>query len=116
MEHTNPGKVTKRMVGWDEIIYKSNSIIEIAKTRLDERYKEIHAAAPHRTGKLRRSIQVTSTEDSAQISVGVYYAIYVEKGQSPRGGRIPNPFWSNHIAGLSMQLIVDVRELFASRW
>ena len=104
------------MNGWNDMIYKSNSIIEVVKTRLDERYKEMYAAAPKRSYKLANSISVISSKDSAQISVGVYYAIYVSRGQSPRGSRKPNPFWTNTIAGLSMQIIVDVRELFASRW
>lgn len=114
-EHGNPGAVTKRMNGWNEV-FRSNLIIETVKKRLDERQKEIYSAAPVVTGKLRGSIKVSSGDDIAQIGVGVYYAVYVHLGKSPRGSRTPNPFWSNHIAGLTMQLIVDVRDLFASRW
>jgi hypothetical protein len=115
IEHSNPGKVTKRMSGWSDI-FRSNLIIETAKQTLDERYKQMYAAAPHISGKLRNSIAVTSGEDFAHISVGVYYAVYVSRGQSPRGSRVPNTFWTNNVAGLSMQIIVNVRDLFASRW
>jgi hypothetical protein len=115
-EHANPGKVTKRLNGWSEIIYKNNQIISIVKKRLDERQKEISAAAPVLIGKLKGSIKVYTGDDVATLGVGVYYAIYVHLGKPSGGSRRPNPFWSNHIAGLSMQLIVDVRDLFASRW
>jgi hypothetical protein len=115
VQHSNPGKVTKRLEGWSEI-FRSNLILKTVIKGLDKRYDDIYRAAPERTGRLRQSIYIYNDDDSAEMGVGVYYGIYVDQGRSPRGRRVPNPFWSNNIAGLSMQLIVDVRDLFASRW
>lgn len=111
VEHQNKGAVTKRMQRWSQV-FGSNLIIETIEKQLDITYAQMYKMAPYRTGYLRSTIKVSSGSDYAQIAVTARYAYYVDTGKSPRGNRRPQPFWSNNIVGLSIELIIVVRNLF----
>jgi len=99
------------MTRWSEI-FGSNLIMETIEKQLDITYQQMYKMAPVRTGFLRSTIKVSSGSDYAQIAVTARYAYYVETGKSPRGARRPNPFFSTSIAGLNIELIIVVRNLF----
>lgn len=79
---------------------------------MDIIYQQMYKVTPVRTGYLRSTIKVSSGADFAQIEVTARYAYYVDTGKSPRGNRKPNLFWTNSVAGLSIELIIVVRNLF----
>ena len=113
VQHNNPGAVTKRLDRWAQI-FGSNLIVETIEKQMDITYQAIYKAAPVRTGYLRSTIQVSSGKDYAQIAVTANYAYYVSEGISSGGRkRVPNPFWKTNIAGLSIETIMVVRNLFA---
>lgn len=112
VEHQNPKRVTNRLNRWSEI-FGSNLIIKTLEKQMDITYEAVYKSAPVRTGYLRSTIQVTSGKDFTQIAVTAYYAYYVSEGISAGGRRrVPNPFWKANIAGLSLETIAIVRNLF----
>lgn len=108
VEHHNPGRVTKRLDRWDQI-FGSNLIIETIEKQLDITYQQMYKVTPVRTGYLRSTINVSSGKDFAQIAVTANYAYFVDRGAR---GRKANPFWTNSVAGLSIEIIIVVRNLF----
>lgn len=109
VQHSNPGAVTKKLDRWEKV-FGSNLIIETLEKQLDITYEMMYKMAPVKTGYLRSTIKVSSGKDFAQIAVTAYYAYYVATGTR---GRTANPFWKTSIAGLSMETILVVRNLFA---
>lgn len=96
---------------WSKI-FGSNLIMETIENQLDIIYAQMFKMTPVRTGYLRSSIKVSSGRDYAQIAVTARYAFYVDQGISPRGIRPKSLFWTNSIAGLNIELILVVRNLF----
>lgn len=109
--HTNPGAVTKRLDRWNKI-FGTNLIQETIEKQMDIAYEAIYKAAPVKTGYLRSTIKVTSGEGFASIAVTARYAWFVSEGYPKGRHRVANPYWTNTIAGLSMELILVVRNLF----
>ena len=109
--HTSPGAVTRKMDRWVQI-FDNDLIMQTINKQLDITYQQMYKQTPVKTGYLRSTIKVTSGTDYAQIAVTARYAIYVDQGRSPRGRRRAQPFWSNNIVGLSMEMIIVVRNLF----
>lgn len=103
--------VTKRLNRWSQI-FGSNLIMETIEKQLDITYAQMYKMAPYRTGFLRSSIKVSSGSDTAQIAVTARYAWYVDQGMSPRGSRPKSLFWTSSVAGLNIELIIVVRNLF----
>lgn len=111
VEHQNKGGVTRRLDRWSQV-FGSNLVIETIEKQMDIVYQQMYKMAPERTGYLRSTIKVTSGADFVQIAVTARYAYYVDKGM-PRGGRrVANPFWSTNVVGLSMEMVMVVRNLF----
>ncbi len=113
LTHQNPGAVTKRMTRWSQI-FGSDLVMHTINTKLDDFYDIIFRATPVRTGYLRSTIKVASGDNYAQIAVTARYAIYVDQGRSPRGKRRAQPFWSNNIVGMSIEMVIAVRQLFTT--
>lgn len=109
--HQNPNAVTKRLDRWG-VIFGSNLIMETINKQLDITYEQMYKATPVRTGYLRSTIKVTAGSDFAQITVTARYAYYVDQGFPKGTRRRAVPFWSNNIVGLSVELILVVRNLF----
>ena len=101
------------MTRWSQI-FGSNLIMETIEKQLDITYQQMYKMAPVRTGFLRSTIKVSSGSDYAQIAVTARYAIYVDQGRSPRGRRRAQPFWSSNVVGLSIDMIIAVRQLFTT--
>lgn len=112
VSHQNPGAVTKKLDRWGHI-QRSNLIMTTIEKQLDIIYEQMYKMTPVKTGYLRSTIKVSSGDDWAQITVSARYAIYVDQGRSPRGKRAPQPFWSNSIISLSIEMIIVVRNLFS---
>lgn len=108
ISHQNPGAVTKRLDRWSQI-FGSNLIIETIEKQMDITYQQMYKITPVRTGYLRSTIKVSSGADFAQIEVTARYAYYVDQGVR---GRRANPFFTNSVVGLSIELIIIVRNLF----
>jgi len=113
VEHQNPGAVTRKMTRWSQI-FGSDLVMQTINERLDMGYEQIYKATPVRTGYLRSTIKVSSGDGYAQIAVTARYAIYVDQGRSPRGRRRAQPFWSSNVVGLSIDMIIAVRQLFTT--
>ncbi len=113
MTHINPGAVTKRLDTWSRI-QKNDLVMQTINTKLDEFYDLLYRVTPVRTGYLRSTIKVSGGDGYAQIAVTARYAIYVDQGRSPRGKRRPQPFWSNNIVGMSIDMVIAVRQLFTT--
>jgi hypothetical protein len=96
---------------WSKI-FGSNLITETIEKQLDIIYAQMYKMTPYETGFLRSTIKVSSGKDYAQIAVTARYAYYVDQGMSPRGSRPKALFWTNSIAGLNIELIIVVRNLF----
>jgi hypothetical protein len=111
VQHQNPGAVTRKMTRWSQI-FGSDLVMQTINEHLDRGYEQIYKATPVRTGYLRSTIKVASGDNYAQIAVTARYAIYVDQGRSPRGKRRAQPFWSNNIVGMSIDMILTVRNLF----
>lgn len=111
LQHMNPGVVTRRMQNISNI-QKNDLVMKTINTKLDDFYDVIFRATPVRTGYLRSTIKVSGGDGYAQIAVTARYAIYVDQGRSPRGKRRAQPFWSNNIVGMSIDMIIAVRQLF----
>ena len=89
-------------------------VLKTVMNRLDNWYETIWRATPSKTGYLRSTIKTFSGDGYAQIAVTARYAIYVDQGRSPRGKRRAQPFWSSNIVEMSMDMIITVRQLFAT--
>jgi hypothetical protein len=76
---------------------------------MDIVYQMMYKLSPVKTGYLRSTIKVSSGMDFAQIEVTANYAYYVATGTR---GRRANPFWTNSVAGLGIEIIIVVRNLF----
>lgn len=113
LQHLNPGAVTKPMTNLSNIL-KNDLVMQTINTKLDDFYDIIYRATPVRTGYLRSTIKVSSGDGYAQIAVTARYAIYVDQGRSPRGRRRAQPFWSNNIVGMSVEMVISIRQLFAT--
>lgn len=111
VQHQNLGMVPKRLDRWNEIFGK-NLIIETIEKQLDITYAQMWKMTPERTGYLRSTIKVSKGDEWAQIAVSARYAYYVDQGISPRGSRPKALFWTNSVAGLGVELIIVVRNLF----
>lgn len=108
VSHTNPGAVPKRLDRWGAI-FGSNLIMETVEKQLDIIYQQMYKITPERTGYLRSTIKVQSGDGFAQIMVTARYARYVNEGTRRTRAQ---PFWTNSIVGLSVELIIVVRNLF----
>lgn len=117
--HQNPGAVTGKLERWATIV-GTNLIQKTIEKQMDITYEQMYKLAPVKTGYLRSTIKVNSgggpRDAWAQITVTARYAYYVHAGMSPKGRRTADPFWSTSIAGLAMETIVVVRNLFASQF
>ena len=111
VQHQNPGAVQKRMIRWSQVL-RTDLVMETIEKQLDIVYQQMYKATPVRTGYLRSTIKVSSGDGYAQIAVTARYAYYVDQGRSPRGKRRAQPFWSNSVVGLSIEMIIVVRNLF----
>lgn len=109
--HTNPNAVTRKLDGWGKIV-GSDLIMTTIHRKMDELYEKMYKVTPVKTGYLRSTINTMYGDGYAQITVAARYAYYVDQGKSPRGPRRPQPFWSNSIAGFSIEMIIAVRQLF----
>ena len=118
-EHINPGAVTKRLDRWAHI-FNSNLIQQTIEKQLDIIYEQMYKITPVKTGYLRSTIKVASGGSArdvwGQITVTARYAYYVDKGISPRGPRRAQPFWSNSVVGLSIEMIITIRQLFTTQF
>lgn len=108
LTHQNPGAVTKRLDRWSQV-FGSNIIVKTIEKQLDITYETMYRMAPVKTGYLRSTINIKSGADYAQIGVTAYYAYYLHTGTR---GRPMNPFWKTSVAGLAIETIVLVRNLF----
>jgi hypothetical protein len=110
----NPNKVVPRLQRWSQID-KSDLVVKTLEDRLDNVAQNIYKAAPKRTGYLRSTVRLnwgSGHKDYVQVTVLARYAYYVSEGMPRGGNRRPNPFWRNNVAGLSIEMINVVRQLY----
>lgn len=115
ISHQNPGAVTTKLSRWEHIM-ATNLIQQTIEKQLDITYEQMYKMTPVKTGYLRSTIKVSSGDGWAQIAVTARYARYVDEGRSPRGKRVAQPFWSNSVVGLSIEMIIVVRNLFSQNF
>jgi hypothetical protein len=89
-------------------------VLKTVINTLDDLYEVIWRAAPYKTGYLRSTIKTYSGDGMAAMTVTARYAYYVDKGISPRGKRRAQPFWSGNLVGMSIEMIIAVRQLFTT--
>jgi hypothetical protein len=106
----NPGAVTKRLQTWSNI-QNNDLVMKTINQKLDELYQIIYKASPVKTGYMRSTIKVSGGADFAQIAVTAYYAIYVEKGTKRTR---PHPFFYGNVTSFSVDIVVAVRQMFAT--
>lgn len=111
VQHTGPGNVTKRLDRL-AVIDRSNLVMQTIGNILDGTLQQMQKITPVRTGYLRSTEKVMIGDHVAQLVVTARYAWYVDQGRSPRGPRRPQPFWSNSIVNLSVDIIISVRQLY----
>jgi HK97 gp10 family phage protein len=100
--HTNKGKMTNRLTILENA--KANKVeIGVIREGFEAIYRNVYKDARRRTGKMRSTIDTQVTEKGGQISVGVYYSRYIEKG-TRRHPAYPF-FFENVFAGATM--IID---------
>ncbi len=120
VSHTNPGAVSKRLTRL-ALITKSDLLKQTVEKQLDIVYDQMYRMAPVKTGYMRSTIKMMVEREGARhvfgmITVSARYAYYVDQGMSPRGRRAAQPFWSNNVVGLSVELLIVLRNLYAQQF
>lgn len=118
--HTNPGAVTKKLARMSQI-YKSNLLAQTIEKQLDIVYERMYKMAPVKTGYMRSTIKMIVENEgrghvSGMITVTARYAYFVDQGMSPRGRRAAQPFWSNNVVGLAVEMLIVIRNLYAQQF
>lgn len=110
MQHTNPGKVSKRLDRWIQIEH-GNLVQLTVNSKLDQLYDMIFKVTPVKTGYMRSTLAVRSGNGYAELVITARYARYVESGTRYSRGR---HFFFPNVAQFSVEIIIAVRNLYAS--
>lgn len=102
-------------------IYKNNLLAQTIEKQLDIVYERMYKMAPVKTGYMRSTIKMIVENEgrnhvSGMITVTARYAYFVDQGISPRGRRPAQPFWSNNVVGLAVEMLIVIRNLYAQQF
>lgn len=109
--HSNPGAIQRKMDNF-MAVRSGRKDMAIIEKGLDKIYDRVFKDARFRTGYMRESIEVGVNGNTATISVGAYYGIFIEKGT--RHHRAFPFFYGNVLAGVG-QIVEELRNLYVMK-